>query len=121
MRLFLGAWYFGRRPPRGKLLRNQNIPCPEPEADQPQLSPPRLVLCVTHHKAYDDALITFDEMYCLHINDEKIEELTRLGLIDELGKFRDGLPRAIALPANKKNHPDKKYIEVANKLRGWKL
>lgn len=78
-----------------------------------------VALCALHHRAYDRALLTFDEQYRVHLNDRRIRELQTDGHDGKLPEFRGALRRAIHLPPARADRPDPRYIAAANTLRGW--
>lgn len=80
-----------------------------------------LCLSPTYHRAYDRALIYLDENLVMHINPEKAQELTQLGLDGGIEDFKAYLGRKIHLPADKRLWPDVKLVRAANVLRGIKL
>jgi len=79
-----------------------------------------IALSVIYHRAYDKGLITFDSQYKIIINEEKIEKLRQENLDGGYDKFVNGLRPIIDVPPSISDRPNVKFIELANKLRGWK-
>jgi putative restriction endonuclease len=77
-------------------------------------------LCVLHHRAYDKALIMFDEKYDIKYNKEKFEELKEIGHDRGIDKFIKNLREKILLPYDIKSRPHVKFIRQANSYRNWK-
>lgn len=80
-----------------------------------------IALCALHHKAYDQALVTFDKEFKTHVNEKMVGVLTRENKIAGLPKFRSALRPILITPPAKSDRPHPKYVGQANKLRGWKL
>ncbi len=77
-----------------------------------------ICLSPLHHKAYDAGLIYVDEDYCIQINKEKVEYLEKIGKDGGLKKFTDLQYETMSLPRIDSKKPSKKYIHIANKIRG---
>jgi len=78
-----------------------------------------LALCVLHHRAYDQNLLSFDDTYRIQVSAAAIAQLGELGLVGGLGAFRKGLKSAIVLPADTRDYPDRGYIAESRKVRQW--
>lgn len=75
-------------------------------------------LCSLHHKAYDRSLIYFDTEFKIHLNENKIEYLEKVGKDSGIHKFTKQLFEEIQLPANRTLYPDLDNILIANESRG---
>ncbi|MBZ0203078.1 MAG: HNH endonuclease [Ignavibacteria bacterium] len=78
-----------------------------------------IALCALHHRAYDRALVTFDEKYDVLHNTKKIEEIKTIGHDGGLDKFLKNLNEKIALPPSVSDRPHVEFIKKANNYRGW--
>ncbi len=79
-----------------------------------------LALCVLHHKAFDQALITIAEDYSVLLNQEQVYELKRQRLDEGITNFTQVLRPIILLPPAISDRPHAHYIRIANHIRGWK-
>jgi putative restriction endonuclease len=79
-----------------------------------------LALCVLHHKAYDQALITVKDDYSILLNQFQIVELKQSKLDEGLSGFSQSLRPLILLPPAVSDRPHIEYIRIANHIRGWK-
>ena len=77
-----------------------------------------ICLSPLHHKAYDAGLIYVDENYKIQINKKKVEYLEKVGKDGGLKKFIDLQYETMVLPEVDSKKPSKKYIHIANKIRG---
>ena len=79
-----------------------------------------IALCAIHHRAYDRALVTFDEEFRTHFNEDQIlvlaSEMVDGGIID----FRVAVKPLITLPPSRMDRPHPDLVRRANELRGWK-
>ena len=78
-------------------------------------------LCSLHHKAYDNGLITIKPDYTIIENDKIISDFKQHDLIGGLETFRENLRNIIHLPPDERDRPDKDYIRLGNKIRGWEV
>ena len=78
-----------------------------------------VALCTLHHRAFDRALVTFDQQYHTYINEGKVVELQRANLDGGLDRFRRDLKPFLLLPPDRRDCPRQDFIEEANKIRGW--
>jgi putative restriction endonuclease len=78
-----------------------------------------VALCALHHRAYDRALVAFDETYAIHINAKQVAELTALSLAGGLRAFRAALKPKLLLPPDPRDYPRQSFIVAGNKARGW--
>jgi putative restriction endonuclease len=78
-----------------------------------------IALCALHHKAYDAALLTFDVNYKVVINQNRLNDLKKVGLDGGLGLFREITRPVLALPPDVRDRPAPAFIKLANQLRGW--
>jgi putative restriction endonuclease len=103
-----------------RLLEGAHI-VPVAERDSTDETSNGIALCALHHKAYDDSLVTFDEKYRVHLNNNRIKELKKSSRDEGLPAFRKALRTIIYLPPDQRDRPDPDYVEQANDLRGWTL
>jgi putative restriction endonuclease len=75
-----------------------------------------LALSPTYHRAFDNGLIFLDTTYTMRINPEKSDALVKLNLQGGLQIFKASLGK-IHLPADKRQWPNLKFVEKANKYR----
>jgi putative restriction endonuclease len=80
-----------------------------------------VALCALHHRAYDRGLVTFDAKFKVHINEPMVEKLVNEDRADGLSSFKKALRPFISIPANKRDWPAARFVEKANRLRGWDL
>lgn len=78
-----------------------------------------VALCASHHRAYDAALVAFDEDYSVMINPVAVAALTADQRGGGFAAFRQALGPAIQLPSQVAHHPSRAMIAKANALRGW--
>ena len=64
------------------------------------------------------AQVWVDEDYQIQINKEKVEYLEKVGKDGGLKKFTDLQYETMMLPQVDSKKPSKKYIHIANKIRG---
>ena len=75
-------------------------------------------LCALHHKAYDNALIYFDENYKILINDGKMKYLKKMKRDSGYKEFIGMSDDELILPENHAFRPDAENIKIANSIRG---
>lgn len=80
-----------------------------------------VALCALHHRAFDRALVTFDNGFHIRVNENKVEDLKTHDRTDGLESFKTALRTKIALPANRHDWPNRRFVKKANALRGWEL
>ncbi len=78
-----------------------------------------LALCVLHHEAYDQGLITVAEDYSVLLSESRVRYLAQTRRIDGLDWFREHLRPIIHLPPGIADRPHIEYIRRANQIRGW--
>jgi putative restriction endonuclease len=78
-----------------------------------------IALCALHHRAYDRALVAFDEDYDVIYNDERFDELKAIGHDAGLEKFIEDLNEKIILPPAVTDRPHVELVKKANNYRGW--
>lgn len=78
-----------------------------------------VALCTLHHRAYDRALVMFDDSFTVHLNEDMAADLKSEGHDGGLLEFRKNLRPLILLPPDKKDRPATAFIAPANKMRGW--
>ncbi len=76
-------------------------------------------LCVLHHLAYDNSLITFDDTYRVLINRTEMRRLEQRGLAGGRDAFVRGLRQGILLPRSVSDRPHVDYVRRGNEVRGW--
>lgn len=77
--------------------------------------------CALHHRAYDNALVTFNQRYQIINNQIKMNELKEDGLDGGMEKFITDLKPIIILPPAINDRPHIEYIRISNEIRGWNL
>ncbi|MCY4213874.1 MAG: HNH endonuclease [Gammaproteobacteria bacterium] len=80
-----------------------------------------VALCALHHRSYDNALVTFDAGFETHLNDSMIDDLRTENLVGELERFKRELRPILWLPPDRRDRPLKRFVEMANSYRGWRL
>lgn len=80
-----------------------------------------IALCALHHRAYDNALVTFDTRFKTHLNEEMLEKLKVHDLAGGLERFQNELRSVLSLPPDRRDRPSSHFIELANRHRGWSL
>jgi putative restriction endonuclease len=75
-------------------------------------------LCVLHHRAYDRALVYFDENFNIIINEEKMSYLEKVGLDSGARKFENLSFDQIQVPLSNTLKPNIQNIKIANQIRG---
>lgn len=78
-----------------------------------------VALCAQHHRAYDRALVSFIESHDIVVNKQQLKELNNHNLIGGIAGFQAALKPTIFLPPDRRDHPYKEYVMLANKVRGW--
>lgn len=78
-------------------------------------------LCSLHHRAYDSAFVTFDPDFRIHLNHGMTEKLKEIHQAGGLSAFREALRPILVLPPDRRDRPARRFVEAANKLRGWML
>jgi putative restriction endonuclease len=91
------------------------LPVPAPQSSDDVTN--GLALSPTMHRAYDNCLIYLDKDCFMRLNDEKANELSRIGLAAGLTQLKNLLNIIVHLPADKNQWPRVEFIERANKYR----
>lgn len=78
-----------------------------------------VALCALHHRAFDSALVTFDIGFRTHVNDVRASRLKAEGKDGGLAEFRNALRPILALPPDRRDRPAERFVDMANRLRGW--
>lgn len=78
-----------------------------------------VALCALHHRAFDGTLVTFDAAFRTHANDDTIARLVAENRDGGLTAFRHALRPILALPPDRRDRPGRRFVNDANKLRGW--
>jgi putative restriction endonuclease len=80
-----------------------------------------ILLCPTHHKAFDNGLIDIDDSYIIRVNKERIAQLSQLSLDSGLKDFLKNtrISERIILPKNKRYAPNLTYLKKSRLLRGF--
>lgn len=76
-------------------------------------------LCALHHRAFDRALVTFDEEYRVKTNDKELNKFKKIGLDGQINRFFNELRPIIKVPPAINDRPHIDCIKQANKIRGW--
>jgi putative restriction endonuclease len=80
-----------------------------------------VALCALHHRAFDRALVTFDDEHKIHVHEAQVKEFAETGHDGGIEEFRKALRPALILPPDKRDRPDSKFVLAINALRGWVL
>ena len=80
-----------------------------------------VALCALHHRGYDNALVTFDAGFETHLNDSMLDKLRTENLVGGLDRFKHELRPVLLLPPDRRDRPSKRFVEMANRHRGWTL
>jgi putative restriction endonuclease len=78
-----------------------------------------VALCALHHRAYDAALVTFDETYAVAVSNDAIAKLAAEGRDGGAVAFQAALRPSLLLPQARASRPSSQMIAKANILRGW--
>lgn len=78
-----------------------------------------IALCATHHKAYDSNLVSFDEHYAIEVSAQRVADLAKHSLVENLNSFRSALLPALVLPADRRDYPDRRLILESRHVRRW--
>jgi putative restriction endonuclease len=78
-----------------------------------------VALCVLHHRAFDNGLVSFDSVFRIEINQASLQKLTALGLNGGYKAFQNNLRAVIDVPADRRDHPHPSHIKHGRALRGW--
>jgi len=78
-----------------------------------------VALCALHHRAYDMALVAFDQTYEIIVSQDILASLAAEGRNGGLGAFQAVLAPTLLLPQTQASHPSLNMIAKANELRGW--
>lgn len=78
-----------------------------------------VAVCTLHHRAYDNALITFDTKYKVLLNEGMARSLREADLGGGLEQFCAALRPTIHLPGVLADQPAPNLIREANRFRGW--
>jgi putative restriction endonuclease len=78
-----------------------------------------VALCALHHRAYDRGFVAFDHLFKVGINEKMLKVLESEDRTRGVKGFRKNLRPILIMPADKKDYPAKKFIVIANALRGW--
>jgi len=76
-----------------------------------------IALSPTYHRAYDNGLLFLDTKYNMRLNPAKEASLRAISLVGGIVDFKASLGR-VHLPQDKRQWPDRRFIEHANKVRG---
>ncbi|VAW41316.1 hypothetical protein MNBD_CHLOROFLEXI01-3224 [hydrothermal vent metagenome] len=76
-----------------------------------------ICLSPTYHRAYDRGLVYLDEDLIMRVNQEKEQELIRVGLAGGLENFKAYLDVNIHLPQDRNQRPSIEFIRAANRFR----
>lgn len=79
-----------------------------------------VALCALHHRAYDAALVTFDEQYRVLVNPVRLAQLADENRAGGEKQFRNALYDRLVIPPGPGDRPEGSLIKKANTLRGWR-
>jgi putative restriction endonuclease len=92
---------------------------PVAHPDSHDLVPNGVALCALHHRAYDAALITFDETFVIRLSQSRIAGLRGDNRTGGLAPFKSALRQSLLLPRRQASHPSTVMIRKGNQVRGW--
>ncbi|MFC3579220.1 HNH endonuclease [Sphingomonas hylomeconis] len=101
-----------------KLLDAAHI-LPVAHPDSHDLVPNGVALCALHHRAYDGALVTFDDTFVIRLSQSKVAALRGDNRSGGLAAFKSALRPSLLLPRRQISHPSTVMIQKGNQLRGW--
>jgi putative restriction endonuclease len=78
-----------------------------------------IALCGLHHKAYDNALVTFNENYQIVTSENRLAILKQIDRAGEEERFIHDLRPVINVPPASRDRPHITYVIRANRIRGW--
>ena len=78
-----------------------------------------VALCSLHHDAMDNSLVSFNAGYRIELSARALVELGNRKLLGGHKEFQAGLKPAILLPADKRDYPNKRFIERGREARSW--
>ena len=78
-----------------------------------------IALCGLHHKAYDNALVTFNENYQIITSENRLVALRLIDRAGEEARFIHDLRPVINVPPAIRDRPHVIYVTRANRIRGW--
>lgn len=78
-----------------------------------------IALCGLHHKAYDNALVTFNESYQIITSENRLATLRQINRAGEEQRFIHDLRPVISVPPANRDRPHVTYVTRANRIRGW--
>lgn len=78
-----------------------------------------VALCALHHRAYDRALVTFDEKYRITKSKNRMKYLESIRQDSGIAKFISDLKPNLLLPPDKNDRPHIDFVKQANEFRGW--
>jgi putative restriction endonuclease len=91
------------------------VPVPAPDSSDHVTN--GIALSPTMHRAYDNCLIYLDADMFIRLNDEKANDLSKLGLVAGLPQLKSSLNVIIHLPPDKNQWPRVEFIKRANHYR----
>ena len=75
-----------------------------------------VALCVLHHRAFDDSLVTFDAAFRTHVNEASVDALRNANRDGGLQAFREALRPVLGLPADRRT--DRRRVSWPRTSRG---
>ena len=78
-----------------------------------------IALCALHHLAFDRALVTFDSEFRIVVNPDAVRSLMAAHRARGLDAFERALRPMLDLPPDRRDRPARRFVEMANHLRGW--
>lgn len=80
-----------------------------------------IAISALYHRAYDKGLVTFNDQYQIIVNSTEMKKLKEIGFDGGMEKFLKDLRPIINVPPAISDRPNINFIQVANRLRGWKI
>jgi len=78
-----------------------------------------VALCSLHHDAMDKSLVSFNARYQVEVSSSALVDLGTRKLLGGHKEFQANLKPAILLPADKRDYPNKRFIDRGREVRSW--
>lgn len=77
-----------------------------------------LALCTLHHRSYDTGLLYIRRDYTIHLNDDRVKHLRKMGRANGLRRYARQLRNQLHLPTEDAWVPSPENLILGNELRG---
>ena len=78
-----------------------------------------VALCILHHGAFDQTLVSFNANFQIEISGTAETDLRNMGLHNGIDTFRQNLREQIFLPESPVDRPNPAYVHRGRELRRW--